>query len=111
MKYNHFLVLVAFIASFEVLVVKIYRRRLISLRYAVGWMLVGIVGALVCVFATVFNEVPKLIGVSSLALLGSIGIAGVLLISVQLSISISGIHAKIEKLAEAIALEQTQTSE
>jgi hypothetical protein len=80
------------------------RRGLLSLRYALGWMAVSalvVVAALVLVLVGgISNSLP----LTPTGLLASVGLAFLVVISLQLSISLSGQQEAIRELSEANAL-------
>ena len=80
------------------------RRRLLSLRYALGWMAVSallLVGALVLALV---GGVSESLPFTPTGLLSAMGIGFLLLITLQLSISLSGHQEAIRELSEANAL-------
>lgn len=91
-------------ALFATIVLILARRQLISLRYALGWTLIssiGILGALVTPFV---RPVAELFGMSPTGVLLAGATLVLLAITLQLSISVSGLQAQLRDLAEAHAL-------
>jgi hypothetical protein len=91
------------VAMFTV-VFALSRRQLLSLRYALGWMGVSallVIGALALVL---LGGISKSLPITPTGLLAGIGVAFVLLITLQLSISLSGHQNAIRELSEASAL-------
>ena len=80
------------------------RRQLLSLRYALGWMAVSIllVGAGLVLVAV--GGISESLPITPTGLLAGVGLAFVLLITLQLSISLSGHQEAIRELSEANAL-------
>jgi uncharacterized membrane protein YfcA len=101
----------AAIASITLLVssVALYRRKLLSVRYFVGWIAVGAslgIGALV--LALVHGRVRSEVLVATLVLVGLLALLGLL---VQLSISVSGLQRQLRQVSQAIALLSTTRNE
>jgi len=85
-------------------VFELSRRGLLSLRYALGWMGVS---ALLVVAGIVLGLVGGLsdsLPFTPTGLLSAVGLAFVLMITLQLSISLSGHQEAIRQLSEANAL-------
>ncbi len=80
------------------------RRQLLSLRYALGWMAVSIllVGAGLVLVAV--GGISQSLPITPTGLLAGVGLAFVLLITLQLSVSLSGHQEAIRELSEANAL-------
>lgn len=82
--------------------VVLYRRKLLSVRYFVGWAAVGVslgVGALV--LALVNGKVRSEVLTASVVSTGLLVLLGLL---VQLSISVSGLQRQLRQVAQAVAL-------
>jgi hypothetical protein len=86
------------------LVLMLARRRLISLRYTFGWLAVAATVTLSSLFAGLVKPLAKVFDMSPTAVF--LASATVLLVglSLQLSISVSGMQNQIRELAEANAL-------
>ena len=98
---------VALMVSTAILV----RRRLLSLRYGLGWLTVSAAGV---VGAPVLSLVASNVGALGFTATGfSLGvfIAFLGLICLQLSISLSGLHGAVQDLAEHAALLEQRVSE
>lgn len=80
------------------------RRGLLSLRYALGWMGVSALLLLAGLGLGVVGGVSDSLPLTPTALLAAVGLAFVLLITLQLSISLSGHQEAIRELSEANAL-------
>ena len=80
------------------------RRQLLSLRYALGWMAVStlLVGAGIALVAV--GGISKSLPITPTGLLAGVGVAFVLLITLQRSISLSGHQEAIRELSGANAL-------
>ena len=85
-------------------VVVLARRRLISLRYALGWTAISFIGLLGALLTWLVEPIATLFGMSPTGVLLA-GATGVLLaIALQLSVSVSGLQAQLRDVAEAHAL-------
>ncbi len=91
-------------------VFELSRRGLLSLRYALGWMGVSVLlvaaGALLVLVGGLSDSLPF----TPTGLLAAVGLAFVLLITLQLSISLSGQQDAIRQLSEANALLEERVS-
>ena len=93
---------------FGVVVVLIARRGSLSTRYMLGWLFVAacvVVGGL---FSGLVDPVADLVGVSPEALVVSAVGAALLALTVQLSITVSGLTEIVRTLAESHALLEEQ---
>ncbi len=79
-------------------------RQLLSLRYALGWMSVSAVLVIAAIVLVLFGGISESLPISPTGLLAAIGLAFVLAITMQLSISLSGHQDAIRQLSEANAL-------
>jgi hypothetical protein len=80
------------------------RRRLLSLRYALGWMAVSVLLLLAALVLVLIGGISSSLPFTPTGLLASVGLGFVLVISLQLSISLSGQQEAIRELSEAAAL-------
>ena len=83
----------------------LYRRKFLSVRYFVGWVVVGAslgVGSLV--LAVVHGRVRSEVLTATAVSVGLIVLLGLL---VQLSISVSGLQRQLRQVAQAVALLST----
>lgn len=87
-----------------VVAVVLVRRQLISLRYAIGWLLIALAAVIGAVLSPAIKPVSARLGMSPTGLLLALASGVLLIITVQLSISVSGLRAQIRELAEAQAL-------
>jgi hypothetical protein len=87
-----------------VIVFLLARRGLLSLRYALGWMAVSVLllgaAALLVLIGGISHSLP----ITPTGLLAGVGLAFVLAVCLQLSISLSGQQEAIRALSEANAL-------
>jgi Uncharacterized conserved protein (DUF2304) len=85
--------------------VMLYRAKLLSVRYFVGWVAVGMslgIGAIV--LALVHDQVGSDVLRASLVCVGLVTLLGLL---VQLSISVSGLQRQLRQVSQAVALLST----
>jgi hypothetical protein len=80
------------------------RRRLLSLRYALGWMAVSALLLVAALVLALVGGVSESLPFTPTGLLSAMGISFLLLITLQLSISLSGHQEAIRELSEANAL-------
>jgi peptidoglycan/LPS O-acetylase OafA/YrhL len=80
------------------------RRRLLSLRYALGWMAVALLLVGAGILLVAIGGISESLPITPTGLLAGVGLAFVLLITLQLSISLSGHQEAIRELTEANAL-------
>lgn len=80
------------------------RRQMLSLRYALGWMSVSALIVVSAIVLALFGGISESLPIAPTALLAAIGLAFVLAITLQLSISLSGHQDAIRQLSEANAL-------
>jgi hypothetical protein len=80
------------------------RRQLISLRYAIGWLAIAVAAVVGAVLSPAVKPLSARLGMTPTGLLLALASGVLLVITVQLSISVSGLRAQIRELAEAHAL-------
>jgi hypothetical protein len=85
-------------------VFELSRRGLLSLRYALGWMGVSALLVAAGVALVLVGGLSDSLPFTPTGLLAGVGLAFVLLITLQLSISLSGQQDAIRELSEANAL-------
>jgi hypothetical protein len=85
-------------------VFELSRRGLLSLRYALGWMGVAVLLVAAGVLLVLVGGLSESLPFTPTGLLAAVGLAVVLLITLQLSISLSGHQEAIRQLSEANAL-------
>lgn len=91
-------------AGMFLVVFSLSRRRLLSLRYALGWMGVSMLLVLAAAVLALAGGISTSLPFTPTGLLAGVGLAFVLLITLQLSISLSGHQEAIRELSEANAL-------
>ncbi|MEN9505922.1 MAG: hypothetical protein RI958_1848 [Actinomycetota bacterium] len=85
-------------------IVLLARRRLLSSRYAVGWLGVGLLIALAAMLMPFIGPLGRLADMTPTAVLLTMSSVLLLSISVQLSISVSLLQQRLRDTAEAHAL-------
>jgi hypothetical protein len=80
------------------------RRRLITLRYMLGWLAIAAVTLVASAAATLVRPLADLFSMTATGVLLAGATVLLVAIAVQLSISVSGLQAQLRELAEAHAL-------
>jgi hypothetical protein len=80
------------------------RRRLMTTRYALGWMLIGLLVLLGAFVTNLVGEVGRIAGMTPTAVFLAVATIVLLAIALQLSISVSGLQSQVRDLAEDQAL-------
>ena len=88
---------------FAIAVVNLSRRGNISFRYTIGWVVVASLGILAGLFIPLAAPIASAIGMSPAALLAVVALILFVAISIQLSISISGLQQQVRTLTEELA--------
>jgi hypothetical protein len=84
--------------------VTLARRRLITLRYALGWLAIALVTLVSAAAASLITPIARLFSMTATGVLLASATVLLVAIAVQLSISVSGLQAQLRELAEAHAL-------
>jgi hypothetical protein len=90
--------------AFSGIVVLLARRQLISLRYALGWTAISVIGVLGALLTPLVEPLSNLFGMSPTGLLLAGATVVLLGITLQLSVSVSGLQGQVRDTAEAHAL-------
>lgn len=90
--------------SFSIVVAVLARRQLISLRYALGWTLISFMGVVGALVTPLVRPVAETFGMSATGVLLATATIVLLGITLQLSVSVSGLQAQLRDVAEAHAL-------
>ena len=98
------LVLAAGGVALAAVIVVLVRRRLISTRYAVGWLAIAVLVILGAAFTSAVSEVGDVAGMTPTAVFLAGATILLLAIAIQLSISVSGLQSQVRDLTEANAL-------
>jgi Na+/melibiose symporter-like transporter len=80
------------------------RRRLLSIRYGLGWLAVSLIGFVGAPLLSVFASLVEGSGFTATGFSLGIFIVFLGLVCLQLSISLSGLHSAVQDLAEYAAL-------
>lgn len=83
--------------------IRLVRLRLLSIRYGIGWLLVGTIGVLGAPVLTLIVNRLDLFGFTPTGFSLGIFIAFLGLVCLQLSVSLSGMHRALQDLAEHAA--------
>jgi hypothetical protein len=87
------------------------RKQKLTFRYTLGWLTLGIFGAVSISIIPFTSRIAEVLRVSPAAIIAVGAIAFFLAISVQLSISISGLQHQLQRIAEEIAIMRQKQSE
>jgi len=86
-----------------IIVVKLARKRKLSLRYTIGWLALSFTGLLAGLFVPIVEPLAQLLNLSAAALLGLFASVLCMAIALQLSVSISKLQRENETLSEHLA--------
>jgi len=85
-------------------IIRLAHRGLLTFRYTVGWIGLLLIGILSSAFIRIAEPISSSLGVTPGVVVMAIGVAVLLAICIQLSISISGLQANLRRATEEIAL-------
>ncbi|MFA5885385.1 MAG: DUF2304 domain-containing protein [Acidimicrobiia bacterium] len=85
-------------------IVVLVRRRLITTRYALGWLAIAVVGILGALLTGLVSDIGDLAGMTPTAVFLAVATVVLLAITIQLTISVSGLQSQVRDLAESHAL-------
>ena len=91
-------------AALAVSTTVLVRRRLLSIRYGLGWLAVSLVGFVGAPLLSVFASLVESSGFTATGFSLGVFIIFLGLVCLQLSISLSGLHSAVQDLAEYGAL-------
>lgn len=97
-------ILIAGAGSLTVSTIVLVRRRLLSIRYGMGWLAVSLIGLLGAPLLSVLASRVDAIGFTATGFSLGVFLAFLGLVCLQLSISLSGLHGAVQDLAEHAAL-------
>lgn len=83
---------------------KLTKKQRLTFRYAVGWLSMGLLGIVSLSIIPFADAISDLLRVSPAVVVSIGAVSFLLMITIQLSISISGLQHQIQRLAEEIAL-------
>lgn len=86
-----------------VVVVILSRKKRLSFRYAVGWLSISILGIFSSYLVRFSESVSAALGLSPSGFFGVVAMSFLVIITIQLSVSISGLQRQNRKLAEELA--------
>lgn len=89
---------------FVLIILRLARRRLISFRYAVGWLTLGVFVLIAGLLIPAASPLARFLQVGEFTIVAAAATAILLAVCVQLSISISGLQRQVQRLSEDIAL-------
>lgn len=98
------LILAAGGGVFISLVLVLARRRLMTTRYALGWLSIGLLTALGASVTNAVGSVGHVAGMTPTAVFLAVATIVLVAIALQLSISVSGLQSHVRELAETQAL-------
>jgi hypothetical protein len=87
------------------------RKQKLTFRYTLGWLTLGIFGAVSISIIPFTSRIAEVLRVSPATIITIGAIAFFLAISVQLSVSISGIQHQLQRMAEELAIMSQKQSE
>jgi hypothetical protein len=90
--------------ALAVVIVALVRHRLITTRYALGWLAIALFVVLGALFTGFVGSVGDVAGMTPTAVLLAVATIVLLAITIQLSISVSGLQSQVRDLAESHAL-------
>ena len=96
--------------SFAALIIVIARRGVLSMRYTLGWLFVAACVVLGGLFGGVVEVIADALHVQPVEVVVAAAMAGLLGITVQLSISVSGLTEAVRTLTEANALLEARST-
>lgn len=85
------------------IVIRLARRGMLSFRYTLGWIAVASTGILAGFAVPLVEPIASALGLSAAALVAIVGLLFFVVISIQLSISISGLQQQVRTLTEELA--------
>lgn len=97
--------------TFIVAVRSLSRRGRLSMRYTLGWLLIGLLSLLYPGLLIVARNLADLIDVQPVAILLGVPLVILGLVCVQLSISVSGLTEQVRTLAEIVAVMNSTASD
>jgi uncharacterized membrane protein YeaQ/YmgE (transglycosylase-associated protein family) len=97
-------ILMAGAAALTVSTVVLVRRRLLSIRYGMGWLAVSLLGLVGAPLLSMLALHVRSLGFTPTGFSLGIFVAFLGLVCLQLSISLSGLHSAVQDLAEHAAL-------
>lgn len=91
-------------AGFIALIVVLARRQMLTFRYTLGWFVTFLISGTAGLLIPIASPIAELLQISRPMVFVGLVVILLLLISIQLSISISGLQHKVQDLAETVAI-------
>jgi Na+/melibiose symporter-like transporter len=98
------LIIMAGAAALTVSTVVLVRRRLLSIRYGLGWLAVSLLGFVGAPLLSLLASRVERLGFTATGFSLGVFVVFLGLVCLQLSISLSGLHSAVQDLAEHAAL-------
>lgn len=98
-------------AGFGVIILIIARRGILSMRYTLGWLFIAACIVLGGLLSGVIRRVAVALGIAPPAMIAAMAGTGLLAITVQLSITVSGLTERVRTLSENCAMLEAELSE
>ena len=92
-------------------VLALARRRLMTLRYAIGWLGLAALAIVTGILTGLITPIGDALGMTGTAVFLGLATSVLVVICIQLSISVSGLQAQVRELAEAHALLDAELTE
>jgi len=103
LEVKQLLIAATFGVSMAWIVIRFSRRGLLSFRYTLGWLSVASLGILSGLLVPIAQPVARTLGLSSASLVGLAALVFVAVITIQLSVSISGVQRQLRTLTEELS--------
>lgn len=94
-----------------VVIIALVRRRLITTRYALGWLAIALFVVLGAAFTNAVSSVGDISGMTPTAVFLAVATVVLLAITLQLSISVSGLQAHVRDITESQALLESHSTD
>ena len=93
------------------IVLALARRRLMTTRYALGWLSIGLLTLVGASATSAVGEVGRVAGMTPTAVFLAVATIVLVAIALQLSISVSGLQSQVRELAESHAMLEDRVRE
>ena len=104
MSWKQLLVAVATGVAFGFVIISIARKGILSMRYTVGWLFIASCIVVSGVLGGLVTRIAKAMGIQPVVLVTAVAGITMLSITVQLSITVSGLTERVRTLAERCAI-------
>jgi len=95
----------------SLVILRLSKRKLISFRYTVGWLVLCGLGLVAGLLIPVLKPLADALRISEVALVATSAVVVLLVVCIQLSISISGLQRQLQDVTEDLALTRQQVEE